>query len=162
MTDKPDVGRLDRTDRKILALLQVDGRMSNVELARQVNLSPTPCLERVKRLERDGFIRQYVALLDAEKLNMSLVAYIQVTLSNTATEDLDRFNKEVAGLAEIQECHMVAGGFDYMLKIRVAGMNHYRRFLGEKLSSLPGVRETHTYMVIQEVKSETAISVPKS
>lgn len=162
MSDKPDVGHLDRTDRKILGLLQVDGRMSNVELARQVNLSPTPCLERVKRLERDGFIRQYVALLDAEKLNMSLVAYIQVTLTNTATEDLDRFNKEVASLVEIQECHMVAGGFDYMLKIRVSGMNHYRRFLGEKLSSLSSVRETHTYVVIQEVKSETAISVPKS
>ena len=103
-----------------------------------------------------------VALLDTDKLNLNLVAYIQVTLTNTATEDLDRFNKEVASLVEIQECHMVAGGFDYMLKIRVSGMNHYRRFLGEKLSSLSSVRETHTYVVIQEVKSETAISVPKS
>lgn len=162
MSAKPESTPIDRTDRKILALLQVDGRMSNVELSRQVNLSPTPCLERVKRLERDGYIRQYVALLDADKLNLNLVAYIQVTLSNTATENLDRFNKEAASLPEIQECHMVAGGFDYMLKIRVSGMNHYRRFLGEKLSSLPGVRETHTYVVIQEVKSETNIPVPKA
>ena len=162
MPNKPERLLIDRTDRKILALLQADGRMSNVELARQVNLSPTPCLERVRRLERDGFIRQYVALLDADRLNMSLVAYIQVTLNNTATEHLDRFNKEASRLPEVQECHMVAGGFDYMLKIRVSGMNHYRRFLGEKFSSLPGVRETHTYVVIQEVKSETAIPVPKS
>ncbi len=162
MVNKPEKHDIDRTDRKILALLQTDGRMSNVELARQVNLSPTPCLERVRRLERDGYIRNYVALLDAERLNMSLVAYIQVTLQNTATEHLDRFNKEAARLPEVQECHMVAGGFDYMLKIRVSGMNHYRKFLGEKFSNLPGVRETHTYVVIQEVKSETAIPVPKS
>ncbi|MBB3168940.1 Lrp/AsnC ligand binding domain-containing protein [Simiduia aestuariiviva] len=162
MANKPEKHDIDRTDRKILALLQTDGRMSNVELARQVNLSPTPCLERVRRLERDGYIRNYVALLDAERLNMSLVAYIQVTLQNTATEHLDRFNKEAARLPEVQECHMVAGGFDYMLKIRVSGMNHYRKFLGEKFSNLPGVRETHTYVVIQEVKSETAIPVPKS
>lgn len=162
MEDRQEKTQLDRTDRKILALLQIDGRMSNVELARQVNLSPTPCLERVRRLERDGYIRQYVALLDADKLNLSLVAYIQVSLDNTSTEDLDHFNKEVTRLPEVQECHMVAGGFDYMLKIRVAGMTHYRRFLGEKLSALPGVRETHTYVVIQEVKSETAIPVPKT
>ena len=152
---------LDRIDRKILALLQGDGRMANVELARQVNLSPTPCLERVRRLEREGYIRQYTALLDPDKLNLGLVAYIQVTLDNTATFDLDRFTKEVATLPEVQECHMVAGGFDYMLKIRVGDMGHFRRFLGEKLSALPGVRETHTYVVIQEVKSETAIPVPK-
>lgn len=161
MAAKTSTQGLDRIDRKILSLLQADGRMANVELARQVNLSPTPCLERVRRLEREGYIRQYVALLDADKLNLSLVAYIQVTLNNTATFDLDRFNKEAAALAEVQECHMVAGGFDYLLKIRVADMAHYRRFLGEKLSALPGVRETHTYVVIQEVKSETAIPVPK-
>ncbi|AFV00865.1 Lrp/AsnC ligand binding domain-containing protein [Simiduia agarivorans] len=152
---------LDRIDRKILSLLQEDGRMANVDLAKQVNLSPTPCLERVKRLEREGYIRQYTALLDADKLDLTLVAYIQVTLENTSTRDLDNFNNEARRLAEVQECHMVAGGFDYMIKIRVSGMNHFRRFLGEKLSGLPGVRETHTYVVIQEVKSETAISVPK-
>lgn len=151
---------LDRIDRQILRILQRHGRLPNVELARRVNLSPTPCLERVKRLEREGFIRDYVALLDPLKVHAGLVVYIQVTLTDTATEALEAFNRHVSGLEEVQECHMVAGGFDYLVKIRIKDMLGYRRFLGEKLASIPGVRETHTYVVIEEVKTDTAVAVP--
>lgn len=151
---------LDRIDRQILRILQCHGRLPNVELARRVNLSPTPCLERVKRLEREGFIRDYVALLDPIKVHAGLVVYIQVTLTDTATEALEAFNRHVSSLEEVQECHMVAGGFDYLVKIRIKDMLGYRRFLGEKLASIPGVRETHTYVVIQEVKTDTSVAVP--
>jgi len=153
--DKP----LDRTDRKILEILQHDGRLSNVELAKQVNLSPTPCLERVRRLERDKYITGYVALADPAKLNANTVAFIQVLLTNTSTTDLREFNREMQRLPEVESCHMVAGGFDYLLKIRCADMLDYQHFLGEKLAAIPLVSQTHTYVVIEEVKSETAISL---
>jgi Lrp/AsnC family leucine-responsive transcriptional regulator len=150
---------LDRIDRSILKLLQADGRLSNVELARQVGLSPTPCLERVRRLEREGFIRGYVALADPEKLNANTIAFIQVSLTTTTSENLQAFNREMCSLPEVESCHMVAGGFDYLLKIRCAHMQDYQRFLGEKLSTIPQVAQTHTYVVIEEVKSQTAIPI---
>ncbi|MBY6189511.1 Lrp/AsnC ligand binding domain-containing protein [Microbulbifer agarilyticus] len=152
---------LDRIDRQILRILQHAGRLPNVELARRVNLSPTPCLERVKRLEREGFIKEYVALLDPLKVHAGLVVYIQVSLTDTATEALEAFNKHLSGLEEVQECHMVAGGFDYLIKIRIKDMLGYRQFLGEKLASVPGVRETHTYVVIEEVKTDTSVAIPE-
>lgn len=151
---------LDRIDKNILRILQKRGRTPNVELAQQVNLSPTPCLERVRKLERDGFIIGYVALADAAKLNAGLSAYIQISLISTTTEDLNAFNDHMSAMDEVQECHMVAGGFDYLIKIRVADMKDYQRFLGEKLATTPGISQTHTYVVIQDVKSETAITVP--
>lgn len=148
---------LDRIDRKILTLLQQDGRISNVDLAKKVGLSPTPCLERVRRLERDGYITNYVALADPAKLNAATMAFIQVLLTNTSTENLRDFNDQMRHLPEVEACHMVAGGFDYLLKIRCADMQHYQHFLGEKLAAIPLVAQTHTYVVIEEVKSETAI-----
>jgi len=148
---------LDRIDRAILTLLQQDGRISNVELAKTVGLSPTPCLERVRRLERDGYITNYVALADPNKLNAATMAFIQVLLTNTSTENLRDFNQRMRQLPEVEACHMVAGGFDYLLKIRCADMQHYQNFLGEKLAAIPLVAQTHTYVVIEEVKSETAI-----
>jgi Lrp/AsnC family transcriptional regulator, leucine-responsive regulatory protein len=154
------VADLDRIDKNILRLLQKQGRMPNVELAQSVNLSPTPCLERVRKLERDGFIIGYVALADPVKLNAGLSAYIQISLTNTTTKDLNEFNAHMTAMEEVQECHMVAGGFDYLIKIRVADMQHYQRFLGEKLATTPGISQTHTYVVIQDVKSETAITIP--
>ncbi len=150
---------LDKTDRKILALLQRDGRISNVDLSRKINLSPTPCLERVRRLERDGYIKGYVALADPAKLNANLSAFIQVLLTSTSTKDLKSFNQQMLDLEEVESCHMVAGGFDYLIKIRCADMRHYQRFLGEKLASIPLISQTHTYVVIESVKSETAIPV---
>ena len=158
--ERQDYRDLDRIDREILRILQVDGRMANVDLARQVNLSPTPCLERVRRLQRDGFIRRYVALVDPARLNANLVAFIEVSLTNTSTDNLAAFNREMRLLQEVESCHMVAGGFDYLLKIRCADMPHYQHFLGEKLATIPLIAQTHTYVVIEEVKSETAIAVP--
>jgi Lrp/AsnC family leucine-responsive transcriptional regulator len=150
---------LDRIDRKILQLLQSDGRLANVDLAKTVGLSPTPCLERVRRLEREGYITGYVALADPAKLNANTVAFIQVLLTNTSTSNLREFSREMKRLPEVEACHMVAGGFDYLLKIRCADMKHYQHFLGEKLAVIPLVAQTHTYVVIEEVKSETAISL---
>ena len=150
---------LDRTDRRILNILQRQGRIANVELAKQVNLTPTPCLERVKRLEKEGFITQYVALLDPVRANASLSAYIEVQLRSTTTEAIRLFNQQILALNEVQECQMVAGGFDYLIKIRVADMQHYQRFLGGKLSTIAGISQTHTYVVIEDVKSVTAINI---
>lgn len=153
------VAQLDRIDRRILRLLQTDGRIANVELARQVNLTPTPCLERVKRLEREGFIMNYVALIEPKRANVALCAYIEVQLTHSTTAAFKKFNQHMLNLPEVQECQMVAGGFDYLIKIRVADMQHYQRFLGEKLASIEGISQTHTYVVIQDVKSTTAIQI---
>jgi Lrp/AsnC family transcriptional regulator, leucine-responsive regulatory protein len=153
------VTQLDRTDRRILDILQRNGRIANVDLAKQVNLTPTPCLERVKRLEKEGFITQYVALLDPVKANAALCAYIEVQLDSTTTDAIRSFNQKMLELEEVLECQMVAGGFDYLIKIRVADMQHYQRFLGGKLSTIKGISQTHTYVVIEDVKSETAIKI---
>ena len=150
---------LDRTDRRILNTLQNNGRIANVDLARAVNLTPTPCLERVKRLEREGFITRYVALLDPVKANAALCAYIEVQLTSTTSEAISQFNQQMMNLDEVLECLMVAGGFDYLIKIRVADMQHYQRFLGEQLSTIEGISQTHTYVVIEDVKSVTALSI---
>lgn len=150
---------LDKIDRRILQILQQQGRISNIELSREVDLSPTPCLERVRRLEKDGFIEKYVALSNPAKLGLGISAFIEVTLTNTATKDLKEFGREMKNLPEVVACHMVAGGFDYLIQIRVADMLGYQQFLGEKLGALPLVSQTHTYVVIEEVKSETALPV---
>lgn len=162
MTDaQPPAPRrsLDRIDRRILRALQDDGRISNVDLARKVGLSPTPCLERVRRLEADGFIRGYAARLDAAKLGMGLLVYVQVTLDRTTTTIFDRFRQGVLGIPEVLECHMVAGGFDYLLKLRVPDMAAYRAVLGDRLGKLPGLLQTHSYFVMEEIKDNPAIPV---
>jgi len=150
---------LDRTDRRILNSLQKNGRLANVDLAREVNLTPTPCLERVKRLEKEGFITQYVALLDPVKANAALCAYIEVQLTNTSTETVRIFNKHMLALPEVQECQLVAGGFDYLIKVRTKDMDHYRRFLGEKLSIIEDISSTNTYVVMEEIKASSTIKV---
>lgn len=151
--------QLDRTDRRILRELQENGRISNVELARRVNLSATPCLERVRRLEQAGYIRDYVAILDPHRMNIGLLLYVEVTLDRTTPDIFERFKAVIAQRPEVQECHMVAGGFDYLLKLRVPDMQAYRTFLGEGLTAAPGVRETHTYVVMEEIKETTAIRI---
>ena len=148
---------LDRTDYRILEILQKNGRITNVDLAEQVHLSPPPCLERVKRLEREGYIEKYIGILNPYKLNAGLLAFIQVTLHSSASKDLEEFNRAIADLEQVQECHMVSGGFDYLLKVRASDMQAYRNFLGQELAALPNLRETHTYVVMQEVKVESSI-----
>lgn len=156
---KKDSDILDRIDRKILAVLQKEARIANVDLAERVSLSPTPCLERVKRLEKSGYILRYAAHLNPNKLNAGLVAYIEVSLENTTSEDLALFNQTIMSLVEVMECSMVAGGFDYLIKIRVKDMMGYRHFLGEKLAVIAGVRETRTYVVMEEVKATHLLDV---
>lgn len=156
MPDRP--ARLDRTDRRLLGLLQADGRLAIAELARRVHLSPTPCLERVRRLEREGYIRGYVADLDPAKLGAGLIAFVEILLDRTTPDVFNRFRDAVLGLDPVQECHMVAGGFDYLLKVRVRDMSAYRGFL-EQLAAIAGVQQTHTYVVMEEVKSTRAIDV---
>ncbi len=161
MTDRK-LADLDKIDRKILAILQQDGRISNADLAKRVNLSPTPTLERVKRLERDGFIERYAALLNPEKMQAAMTAFVEVALDRTTEDVLSRFATEVRKVPEIVECHMIAGGFDYLLKIRVEDLSGYRRFLGSELARLPGIRATHTYTVMEKVKEAVAFPISAS
>ena len=121
---------LDRIDRNILNELQLDGRISNVELSKRVGLSPTPCLERVKRLEKQGFISGYTALVNPHFLGASLLVFVEITLNRDTPDIFDRFNRAVQLLDDIQECHLVSGDFDYLLKTRVSDMSAYRRLLG--------------------------------
>lgn len=130
-----------------------------MDLAEQVHLSPPPCLERVKRLEREGYIEKYIGILNPYKLNAGLLAFIQVTLHSSASKDLEEFNRAIVDLEQVQECHMVSGGFDYLLKVRASDMQAYRNFLGQELAALPNLRETHTYVVMQEVKVESSIAL---
>jgi Lrp/AsnC family transcriptional regulator, leucine-responsive regulatory protein len=150
---------LDPIDRRILRELQADGRITNLKLAEAVHLSPTAVLERVKRLTRDGVIVGYGARLDPHKLGAGLLVFIEILLDRTVHDVLDVFKAAVQARPEILECHLVAGGFDYLLKIRVADMGAYREFLGNTIWTLPGVRETRTYAVMEEVKHTTTLAV---
>jgi Lrp/AsnC family leucine-responsive transcriptional regulator len=150
---------LDRIDHKILRQLQNNGRLTNADLARSVNLSPTPCLERVRRLEADGYILDYVALLNPQKLGAGVISFIQVLLDRTNPDVFERFKKQVGLCPEVMECHMVAGGFDYLLKVRTSSMIEYRDFLGETLARMSDIKQTHTYVVIEEVKATHSITV---
>ena len=150
MTDKnPD---LDRIDLKILRCLQEDGRISNLKLAETVSLSPTAVLARVQRLTKEGYILGYEARLNPLKLGAGMLVFVEVLLDKTTPHVFEEFKAAVQVRAEIMECHMVAGGFDYLLKTRMADMNAYRAFAGTVLWQLPGVRETRTYAVMEEVK----------
>lgn len=153
---------LDRLDMRILAQLQDDGRMPNLKLADAVGLSPTAVLARVQRLTRDGYILGYEARLNPLKLGAGMLVFIEVLLDRTTPNVFDEFKAAVQVRPEIMECHMVAGGFDYLIKTRSADMNDYRNFAGTVLWQLPGVRETRTYAVMEEVKNSTHLVLPGS
>lgn len=150
---------LDRTDRRILAVLQEDGRIAAVELAERIGLSPTATGERLRRLQKDGVIAGFGARLDPHRIGLPLLVFVEVSLDKTTPDVFEKFAEAVRRAPEVLECHMVAGGFDYLVKTRVADMPAYRRFLGEVLLALPGVRETRTYAVMEEVKSDGALPV---
>lgn len=152
---------LDQIDRRILEILQKEGRISNADLAERIHLSPTPTLERVKRLERDGFIESYVAVLNPAKMEAAMTAFVEVNLDRTNEDVLDRFAAATKTIPEIVECNMIAGGFDYLLKIRVEDMAAYRKFMGAGLAGVPGIRTTHSFIVMEKVKNETAYPVGK-
>tara|TARA_R110001583_G_scaffold43107_8_gene137084 strand:+ start:453 stop:923 length:471 start_codon:yes stop_codon:yes gene_type:complete len=147
---------LDRVDIAILKTLQSDGRITNVELAKKVNLSASPCLDRVKRLEIGGYIKRYGAFLSAHKLGYGMTAFIQVTLDRTTADVFKLFKKEVVKIKEIVECHLVAGGYDYLLKTRFSDMDNYRLIL-EKVAGLPAISQTHTYMVTEHIKEDSGV-----
>ncbi len=148
---------LDRIDLRILDVLQRDGRLSNLKLAEAVALSPTAVLARVQRLARDGYILGYEARLDPARLGAGMLVFVEVLLDRTTPNVFEAFKAAVQVHPEIMECHMVAGGFDYLLKTRMADMQAYRNFAGTVLWQLPGVRETRTYPVMEEVKSSTRL-----
>lgn len=146
--------QLDRIDRNILVELQKDGRLSNVELARRIGLSATPCLERVKKLEREGYIKGYKAVVDPAKLGQALLVYVEVSVNKNSPDVFDKFNKAVRQHDEIIECHLVSGNFDFLLKTRVTDMSEYRAVLGDILLQLPNISDSRTYVVMEEVKGE--------
>jgi Lrp/AsnC family leucine-responsive transcriptional regulator len=148
---------LDRIDLRILKVLQQDGRISNLKLAEQVLLSPAAVLARVQRLTREGYILGYEARLNPLKLGAGMLVFVEVLLDRTTPNVFEQFKAAVQAHPEIMECHMVAGGFDYLLKTRSADMSAYRAFAGTVLWQLPGVRETRTYAVMEEVKNSTQL-----
>lgn len=150
---------LDNIDRNILRHLQADGRITNQALAQACHLSPAACFDRVKRLRANGYILGTMAILDPVKLGRALLIFIEVQLDRTSPEQFAAFRQAVNAQPEILECHMVAGRFDYLIKARVKDMTAYRAFLGDILDKMPGVRETRTYAVLEEVKNSTALPV---
>ncbi len=150
---------IDRIDQRILGALQADGRLSNLKLAEAVALSPTAVLARVQRLTREGYILGYEARLNPLKLGRGMMVFVEVLLDRTTPNVFEQFRAAVQAQEAILECHMVAGGFDYLLKTRMADMAAYRHFAGTVLWQLPGVRETRTYAVMEEVKSSALLPI---
>ena len=151
---------LDSLDKKILDVLSGDGRISISELARRINLSKTPTQARVRHLETEGYIVGYRAMLNPIRMGLDHVAFVEVTLNDTREEALTKFNIGVVKIGEIEQCHMIAGNFDYLLKVRTRSMPAYRKVLGEKISALPHVANTKTFVAMQSVKEEVFDSLP--
>jgi len=154
-----DIEGLDRLDRKLLRELQADGRVTTSELAERIGLSPTATADRIKRLTREGFILGYRAKLDPVKVGRGLLVFVEVLLDRTSPDVFDSFAAQVRRSGEVLECHMVTGGFDYLIKARVKDMGSYRAFLGDVILPLPGVRETRTYAVMEEIKAVDTLPI---
>ncbi len=152
--------QLDAFDHKILAAIGADARITITDLSAIVGLSKTPCHARLKRLEADGYILGYRALIDPVKLGLDHIAFVEVKLSDTRAKALDDFNKAVCKLPEVEQCHMIAGGFDYLLKVRSQNMTDYRLLLGQKISALPHVAQTATYVSMEAVKELAVLEQP--
>jgi Lrp/AsnC family leucine-responsive transcriptional regulator len=143
---------IDLLDRKIIAALQQNARITITDLSKKVGLSKTPCQLRLKRLEAHSIIKGYHAQIDSSMIGEGHIAFVQVTLNNTRSSALDAFNAAVREINAIEECHMIASNFDYLLKIRSRDIKHYRSLLGEQISSLPHVAQTSTFVVMESVK----------
>lgn len=150
---------LDATDRRILMALQQAGRMTNAELSERVNLSPSACHRRVQRLEAEGFIRDYVALLDERRMGRPTVVFVEITLSGQADDVLDAFERQVARIPDLLECHLMAGTADYLLKIVARDTEDFARIHRQYLSRLPGVSQMHSSFALRTVFRTTAIPV---
>ena len=143
---------LDRTDRRILDLLQRNGRLTMTELAEQVGLSATPCTERVRRLERDGVITGYHARVDPERVGRGMLVFVELKMATKSDQVFEAVKRQIAGVPEVLDCHLVAGDFDYLIKARIPEMSRYRRLLGDILLKLPGATESRSYIVMEELK----------
>jgi Lrp/AsnC family leucine-responsive transcriptional regulator len=151
--------QLDQYDRSILDVLSVEGRLPVTELANRVGLSKTPCQSRLKRLLEEGYIKGFRAELNAQMLGLEHIAFAEVKLKDTTEQALNNFNAAVAKIPEVEQCHMIAGQFDYLIKVRTTDIQAYRRVLGEKISTLPHVMSTSTYVSMQAVKEEGLLSL---
>lgn len=150
---------LDQIDKNILRVIQREGRIPIVELAERVNITKSPCLIRLRKLEKDGFIRGYRADIDPHKVEQSHLVYVQVKLKNTSRKKLNEFNAAVRDIPEILSCHMMSGGYDYLLKVRSKNVQSYSLFMADILSDLPSVQQTSTFPVLQEVKESSALVI---
>lgn len=150
--------KLDRIDRRILDELQNNARISYVDLGDKVGLSTSPCLERVKRLETDGYISGYTAILNPDLLDAGLMVYVEIKLEYDSKQIFEQFKQAALRIPTLLECHLLSGDFDYLMKIRVADMAEYRQLLGDILRDLPGVRDTRSYIVMEIIKESTRIS----
>ena len=144
---------IDNFDHKILKLLQGDGRMTITELSNKIGLSKTPCLKRIKKLEAAGYIKGYTAIIDHELIKNNHIAFVQIKMDDTKTNALNAFNRAIKEIPEVEQCHMIASNFDYLLKVRTENMESYRKVLGEKISSLPNVQHSSTFVVMEEIVS---------
>ena len=144
--------KLDRIDRMILDILQNEGRIAISELASRVSLSTTPCSERVKRLERDGIIMGYHARLNPKHLDRNLLVFLEISLSAKSGDVFEQVAKDLMEIPEVQECHLISGDFDYLVKARLKEMSAYRRLLGDLLKKLPSSASSHSYIVMEEIK----------
>ena len=156
----PDTRDIDDIDRQILKALQDDGRLSNAALARRIGLTSTPCLERVRRLERDGYILGYSARLNPRLLDAGLLVFVEIRLSRNSPSGFRDFRQRVLEVPEILDCHLVSGNFDYLIKARVRDMDAYRQLLGDRLLNLPGVDGSRTYVVMEQVKESLDLPLP--
>lgn len=152
---------LDKIDLNILRILQTEARISYVELGDRVGLSTTPCMERVKRLEREKFILGYSARLNPQKLQANLLVFVEISLASKSADIFDDFRRAAIKLPHVLECHLVSGDFDYLIKARISEMASYRKLLGDILLKLPGVRESKSYIVMEELKETLAIPIPE-
>ena len=150
---------LDNIDNNILRILQNDGRISIVNLAERVGLTKTPCLTRLRRLEKTGYIDGYQARINPHKVDQSYLVYVQIKLENTTSQTLRNFNQAAKATPDIMSCHMLSGGYDYLLKIRTRDMASYRELLGDVIASLPGVLTTASFPVMEEVMDRTTIRI---
>lgn len=148
---------LDRYDLAILSTLESHGRMTVIDLADRIGLSKTPCHARIKRLEADGFIKGYTAILDQELLGNKHIAFVQVKLKDTRAHALNAFNEAVQAVSVIEECHMMASDFDYILKVRTPDISTYRQILGETITALPFVASTSTFVAMETVKEHSQV-----
>lgn len=158
---RSEMPELDRIDRKILDVLQRQGRMSMTELAEHIGLSASPCAERVKRMERDGVITGYHAHVSPEALGRTLLVFVEIKLSAKSGDVFDKVRKELLHMPEVLECHLVSGSFDYLVKARLSGMSEYRHLLGDILKKLPVAAESHSYVVMEEIKETLMLAVDR-